>query len=256
MTGTVPDWVRQSMRKGTADTCDYSVKEMGSPFHGSQQPVRLADGGDASEAAMKQRGMEASSGEKVGLFERLKAGNIDDPNSEASKRWGAGRGRMEAELDRASKEADDLRASSFAKKAKDDADFAEVDNSFKNTRTVSGIDGPSFSEKTVARNAPGASGERAAPAPQRRPQPKISMVDTGDETSRLSSRFPAAASPKATPAPAATAPKRTGRGAYNPQASAQRAAEKAAWDKLSPAEKSASRGRAIKDFFGIGKDKQ
>ena len=44
----------------------------------------------------KDRGLEASKDEKVGFFERLRAGNIDDPSSEAYRRFGAGRGRAES----------------------------------------------------------------------------------------------------------------------------------------------------------------
>ena len=45
--------------------------------------------------ADKKRGLEASKDEKVGLLERLRMGNIDDPKSEAYKRFGAGRGAAE-----------------------------------------------------------------------------------------------------------------------------------------------------------------
>jgi hypothetical protein len=43
----------------------------------------------------KDRGLEASKDEKVGFFERLRMGNIDDPSSEAYRRFGAGRGKAE-----------------------------------------------------------------------------------------------------------------------------------------------------------------
>jgi hypothetical protein len=41
----------------------------------------------------KDAGLEASKDDKVGFLERLRMGNIDDPESEAYKRFGAGRGR-------------------------------------------------------------------------------------------------------------------------------------------------------------------
>lgn len=41
----------------------------------------------------KDAGLEASKDDKVGFFERLRMGNIDDESSEAYKRFGAGRGR-------------------------------------------------------------------------------------------------------------------------------------------------------------------
>ena len=44
----------------------------------------------------KDRGLEASKDEKVGFFERLRMGNIDDEGSEAYRRFGAGRGRAES----------------------------------------------------------------------------------------------------------------------------------------------------------------
>ena len=55
---------------------------------------RYNGGGDIEESAAKQRGLDISNKEEpVGFFERLRAGNIDDPSSEAYKRFGAGRGR-------------------------------------------------------------------------------------------------------------------------------------------------------------------
>lgn len=44
----------------------------------------------------KERGLEASKDDKVGFFERLRMGNIDDEGSEAYRRFGAGRGRAES----------------------------------------------------------------------------------------------------------------------------------------------------------------
>jgi hypothetical protein len=41
----------------------------------------------------KERGLEASKDDKVGFFERLRMGNIDDEGSEAYRRFGAGRGK-------------------------------------------------------------------------------------------------------------------------------------------------------------------
>jgi hypothetical protein len=55
---------------------------------------RFAEGG-ISEAADKESGLKASQGEKVGFFERLRMGNIDDEGSEAYRRFGAGRGKAD-----------------------------------------------------------------------------------------------------------------------------------------------------------------
>jgi hypothetical protein len=59
---------------------------------------RYDDGGSVEEAAAKQRGLDISNKEApVGFFERLRAGNIDQPGSEAYNRFGAGRGRDRGE---------------------------------------------------------------------------------------------------------------------------------------------------------------
>jgi len=58
---------------------------------------RYEGGGEVEESSAKQRGLDISNKEApVGFFERLRAGNIDDPSSEAYKRFGAGRGRAAA----------------------------------------------------------------------------------------------------------------------------------------------------------------
>ena len=54
---------------------------------------RYDEGGDVSEAKAKQRGLDISNKEEpVGFFERIRAGNIDQPGTEAYNRFGAGRG--------------------------------------------------------------------------------------------------------------------------------------------------------------------
>jgi len=55
---------------------------------------RYQEGG---ETELKQRGLDLSKNEKVGFLERLKMGNIDDPRSEAYRRFGAGRAKMDIE---------------------------------------------------------------------------------------------------------------------------------------------------------------
>jgi len=53
------------------------------------------DQGGLTEAEDKAAGLKASEGEKVGFFERLRMGNIDQEGSEAYNRFGAGRGKAE-----------------------------------------------------------------------------------------------------------------------------------------------------------------
>ena len=59
---------------------------------------RYDEGGPVEEAMAKQRGLDISNKEKpVGFFERIRAGNIDQPGTEAYNRFGAGRGRDRGE---------------------------------------------------------------------------------------------------------------------------------------------------------------
>ncbi len=103
--GFVPDWSRQNMKKTGASgpTTTPSRKDCGPLFHSAPapqsksmaKPLRLADGD--TEESYKARGLEASKDEKVGFFERMRMGNIDQAGSEAYNRFGAGRGRMDSE---------------------------------------------------------------------------------------------------------------------------------------------------------------
>ena len=61
-----------------------------------KRKVKRFDEGGLTEEQLKQRGLEKSRGEKVGFLERLMMGNIDEPSSEAYRRFGAGRGRAES----------------------------------------------------------------------------------------------------------------------------------------------------------------
>lgn len=134
-----------------------------------------ADGGEV-EADLKSEGMKASADEKVGLFERIRMGNIDDPSSEAYSRFGAGRGQRERIAQAASDENAAVQAEEArirAEKAKDDADFNAMDKEVDSGRSVSGT-------------------EKAKPVVASKPvaKPAAKVMDTGDETARLLARFP------------------------------------------------------------------
>lgn len=118
--GYVPDWTRQNMKKtgSSGPTTKESRKDCGPLFHSApvhqnkseSKPMYLADGD--TEETHKARGLEASSGDNVGLLERLRMGNIDQPGSEAYNRFGAGRGReVEAETTRLANRASSAAAS-------------------------------------------------------------------------------------------------------------------------------------------------
>jgi hypothetical protein len=73
-------------------------------MHKPRKQMRFQDGGDVNEAEMKQRGLDISnrareSGtESTSFFQRLREGNIDDPNSAAYKKYGAGRARLDDQI--------------------------------------------------------------------------------------------------------------------------------------------------------------
>ena len=73
-------------------------------MHKPKKIRRFKDGGDVEEAEMKQRGLDISNRareegtEKTGFFQRLREGNIDDPNSAAYKKYGAGRARLDDQI--------------------------------------------------------------------------------------------------------------------------------------------------------------
>jgi hypothetical protein len=114
--------MRQSMKKSGSGKASTGVKDMGSLFHGAK---RYADGGEveAQEAADKAAGLKASAGEKGGMFQRLFEGNIDDPNSVAYAKYGAGRGKRERTPDNVS--GDEVRLKR-AEKADDRDDGSAV----------------------------------------------------------------------------------------------------------------------------------
>lgn len=143
MTGKVPEWARQDMRKSSAAAPKEGVRQMPSPFHGAKVQ-KFADGGEVE--TLKQEGLKASEGEKVGFFERLRMGNIDDPKSEAYTRFGAGRG-QEARMQKQEDARDSAMAEAF-KNAPSQAPKAETESrdmdSSQQTSKSSGTFGSAF----------------------------------------------------------------------------------------------------------------
>jgi len=111
--GYVPDWSRQDHKKSSGGKAPEGIKHGTSLFHSGKAPAPaarpkafLADGGEVEEAALKAEGLKASEGEKVGFFDRLKAGNIDEAGSEANMKFGSGRGNTERQVVAARSELD------------------------------------------------------------------------------------------------------------------------------------------------------
>lgn len=222
--GYCPDWQRQSMKKTgqSGPTTTSSRKDMGSLFHSAPaaqsksmtRPMHLADGD--TEATYKARGMEASSGDNVGFFERLRMGNIDQEGSEAYNRFGAGRGKeVEAETTRLANRAsaaassrssdpEPMTAADFQRTDKDTTpvgprtagDFQREDKdttpvSMPRRRATSSVSGSTVKAAPVRV----ASAPDESSAESRRLSRSREMPDqTGAETSRLA-RMNAAARP-------------------------------------------------------------
>jgi len=135
MAGYVPDWLRDSHKKTGKEKVEHGKRSMPG-FHADQKGhpltekaphtaaayfadggmVYMADGRDPTEAELKQMGLDASNRERENadannrpgivegfkrLASRFSEGNIDDPNSLAYERYGAGRGRREYENQKA-----------------------------------------------------------------------------------------------------------------------------------------------------------
>lgn len=111
----VQSWQRQNMKKSGAEPAPHEMNAKLACGHGTMNPkiakptfasnsvgktaarpiAHFADGGEVDEAVLKSEGLAASANDKVSLWERIKAGNIDDPKSEAYNRFGAGRARAD-----------------------------------------------------------------------------------------------------------------------------------------------------------------
>jgi hypothetical protein len=198
MTGRVQDWNRQSMKKGDSAP-QHGVRSMGSLFH-SNAPVMMADGGKVDEAAMKQRGLAESNKEKpVGLFERLRMGNIDQAGSEAYNRFGAGRGRMEGELDKAESEMKANQANArtgdaaMRQRKVDDVDFAKADELQATGRAVAGAPAPARNNRV---NVQRVEVEDPAPAAARR---RVTSADIRRSQARAKDRATPSSQPAGAP---------------------------------------------------------
>lgn len=244
--GYCPDWQRQSYKKTgqSGPTTTPSRKDTGSLFHSTPvaqnksmtKPMYLADGD--TEATYKARGMEASGGENVGFFERLRMGNIDQEGSEAYNRFGAGRAKAdEAETTRLAN-----RASAAASSRSSDpepmtaADFQRTD---KDTSPVGPSTAADFQRgdkdttpvsrpRRRATSSVSGSTVRAAPAPRSSEPPMKSVM-----TDRSYDQVESARLNRAAPAPV-----------FDPNAInfAGRGSRKAEDEK--PASKSVTRSRA------------
>ena len=152
---------------------------------------RYEEGGDVEESKAKQRGLDISNKEEpVGLFQRLRMGNIDDPTSEAYKRFGAGRGRSEAPakqeepapapapmpVARPSMKPNPIFAAGEEQGKRQPSGDASVAEDYSGPRT----------KPIVTASKPSPS-KPVASKPAKSLEPKV--TDTGDESSRLLAKY-------------------------------------------------------------------
>jgi hypothetical protein len=157
----------QNYADGGMATKSITSKTDGWAAHGSREfPKKFADGGMVSDEDDKAAGMKASAGEKIGFFERLRMGNIDQPGSEAYNRLGAGR----AQLDRMDAEAEEVRAANRTPtpaKAADAPDLGAFNEAGSGVVNDTKPDAPApvkAAAKPVARKAPVMAAKASAPA--------------------------------------------------------------------------------------------
>lgn len=274
------DWWRNNMKKGgsssiTPQGCSGTMhSKIAKPsiavhdsFH-SKPVAKFADGGMVDEQEMKQRGLAASNAEKpTGFFRRLREGNIDDPRSEAYKKYGAGRGRAEAAMDKAESEmtANQSNARAGSASMRDDKDFAAVEKDFETTRAVAGAE----PAKVTPVRPQGRVEVRNTPARPKSPAPAKSRSETRAADVKPATEKKAESAPAPAPAPAPA--QRRSSLSINPAIlkrqeadeqrradrraprQAERAAARAEWNAMSPAERSQARGRRLKEMLGLAK---
>ena len=166
---------------------------------------RYEEGGDVEESKAKQRGLDISNKEEpVGFLQRLRMGNIDDPSSEAYKRFGAGRGRSEAPVKqeepapepmpvaRPSMKPNPIFDAGKAQGMRQPSGDASVAEDYSGPRTkpivTASESKPSVSKPVASKPIVTASESKpAASKPAKSPEPKV--TDTGDESSRLLTKY-------------------------------------------------------------------
>lgn len=134
---------------------------------------RYQEGG---ETELKKRGLELSKDDKVGFVERLKMGNIDDPSSEAYRRFGAGRAKMDIEAKTPVPEMGsdysgrNMKSPEVEKATEDRGDSSYAPKSRVSAADIGftgGDEGPTLAEKKAQREAERRDAQRRAAARQR-----------------------------------------------------------------------------------------
>ena len=150
---------------------------------------RYQEGG---ETELKQRGLDLSKDDKVGFVERLKMGNIDDPRSEAYRRFGAGRAKMEIEAKTPVPEMGsdysgrNMKSPEVEKTTEDRGDSSYAPKGRMSAGDIGftgGDEGPTLAEKKAQRETERKDAQRRAAARQKA---KASVPDESSaETARI-----------------------------------------------------------------------
>jgi hypothetical protein len=144
----------------------------------------------------KDAGLEASKDDKVGFLERLRMGNIDDPESEAYKRFGAGRGRA-ARIpveDRVGTPAEEIRARETPAPAASSPSMTITD-AMMDTKPIEASARPATTSPVAVRSS-----SSAAPKMQKQPFRRTGGDSSGANKVRSAPAAKAAA-PASAPAP-------------------------------------------------------
>lgn len=222
----IQDWQRQNQSKGggaqptphqmNPKTMAYGGSmnsKIAKPTHDCGGMVKsrgMANGGmvrgyaDGGEVEDKAAGLAASANEKVGFFERMRMGNIDEPGSEAYNRFGAGRAKADRDMASeaaAMKAVDDARSKEAASAASDAKPSADDSGAFYEAGSgVVNDTKPDAPKPQASKPAPSRAASKPAATRSVASKPAESakkVTDTGDETARLMARFPARAATKA-----------------------------------------------------------
>jgi hypothetical protein len=176
----------------------------------ARKPKAMADGGSVSD---KERGLKASSGEKVGFWQRIKMGNIDQEGSKASEAFGAGRGRAERQMDQLDKDMAPARAKPMAAAPAPAAPTktrAERDKPGASGEPVSApaASKPAASKPAVPTKAVAATPPKPSASVMRRPTGSVGEgsrairnIDAAIDRKAAQAGISAAAAPRPAPAP-------------------------------------------------------
>jgi len=164
-----------------------------------KQAKRFDDGGDVAD---KIAGLAASNAEMErnppsSMLDRIKQslgrfgeGNIDDPKSEAYRKYGAGKAKSMRAADRMEAEANANTVGTSTPSVKPSADYGDyIPESNSNTVTPSSL-AAAAAVKKVKPSRTGAYDQEGGKAVLDAMR-KNSVTDTGDETARLAARYPA-----------------------------------------------------------------